>query len=123
MTAVLGREARDPITIDELDVWACPRGLQLVTISSDELDARCPVTGQPDHYSVRISYDPHTLIVESKSLKLYLMSFRDEPVSCETLCARIADELAERLHCVVEVELRQNVRGGLQITAHANAAH
>ena len=52
-------------------------GVAHVEMTSDELTAVCPITGQPDMYTCTIAYDPAGLCLESKSLKLYLHSFRD----------------------------------------------
>ncbi len=44
--------------IDELDTFPAPAGLGRVTMTSDELTALCPVTGQPDFYVLTIEYEP-----------------------------------------------------------------
>ncbi len=59
-----------------LETFANP-GVAVVELESDELTAVCPVTGQPDLYVATIEYEPETLCLESKSLKLYLNRFRD----------------------------------------------
>ena len=46
-----------------------------------EFTTLCPITGQPDFAEIRIRYIPDRLMVESKSLKLYLFSFRNQPAS------------------------------------------
>ena len=89
-------------------------------MTSDELAAVCPVTGQPDLYVAVIEYRPQALCLESKSLKLYLVRFRDEPQFCEALAVRIRDDVAEALELPsdkVRVTLRQKARGGISITA------
>lgn len=80
----------------------------------------CPVTGQPDFSSVEIVYQPGFLCIESKSLKLYLWSFRDRPVFAEALAAEIAAEVqraAAPQH--VRVVVTQHVRGGIITEATA----
>ena len=52
-----------------------------ITLHTDEFTCVCPATGQPDFAKVTIQYIPDRLILESKSLKLYLWSFRNEGVS------------------------------------------
>ena len=52
-------------------------GVARVEMTSDELVAMCPVTNQPDMYVATIEYEPEELCIESKSLKLYLTSFRN----------------------------------------------
>jgi len=63
----------------------CQPAVSQVDLTSDELVAVCPITGQPDLYVVSIEYTPKDLCLESKSLKLYLNSFRNEGVFCEAL--------------------------------------
>ncbi len=95
-------------------------GVARVELTSDELVAMCPITGQPDMYVVTIEYEPAGLCIESKSLKLYLASFRNEGVFCEALAVHIRDDLAGALQLAAEhvrVTLRQKARGGITITA------
>ncbi|MDX6413386.1 MAG: 7-cyano-7-deazaguanine reductase [Gaiellaceae bacterium] len=95
-------------------------GVARVEMTSDELVAMCPITSQPDMYVVTIAYQPEGLCIESKSLKLYLASFRNEGAFCEALAVRIRDDVAAALELAaehVEVTLRQKARGGITITA------
>ena len=97
-------------------------GVDLVSMTSDELAAICPITSQPDLYEATIAYRPDRLCIESKSLKLYLMSFRNEGHFCEALAVRIRDDVVEALDLgqdLVCVELVQKARGGITITAVA----
>ncbi len=97
-------------------------GVTRVEMSSDELTAVCPITGQPDMYVVTIEYRAQRLCVESKSLKLYLARYRNEGAFCEALAVRIRDDIAEALELEpadVTVTLRQKARGGITITAVA----
>jgi len=99
-------------------------GVDLVSMTSDELAAICPITAQPDLYEATIAYRPDRLCIESKSLKLYLMSFRNEGHFCEALAVRIRDDVAEALQLDrerVAVELVQKARGGITITAAAGS--
>ena len=80
----------------------------------------CPVTGQPDLSTVVIDYEPGEWCVESKSLKLYLWSFRDRAVFAEALAVEIADEImatAQPRHLLVTVT--QRPRGGITIETTA----
>ena len=102
-----------------LETFANP-GVSQVEMTSDELAAVCPVTGQPDLYVATIEYRPEAVCLESKSLKLYLVRFRDEPHFCEALAVRIRDDVVEALGLSVDkvkVTLRQKARGGISITA------
>jgi 7-cyano-7-deazaguanine reductase len=95
-------------------------GVARVEMQSDELTAVCPVTGQPDLYVVTIEYEPKALCLESKSLKLYLSSFRNEGAFCEALAVKIRDDVAAALELEAEdvgVTLEQKARGGITITA------
>jgi 7-cyano-7-deazaguanine reductase len=95
-------------------------GVADVELTSDELTAVCPITGQPDMYRLTIGYRPDGLCLESKSLKLYLNGFRNEGAFCEALAVRIRDEIAEALGLPadrVRIELEQKARGGITITA------
>jgi 7-cyano-7-deazaguanine reductase len=97
-------------------------GVSLVDLTSDELTAVCPITGQPDFYLASIEYSPDQLCLESKSLKLYLATYRNEGAFCEALAVRIRDDVAEALQLDasrVTVTLEQKARGGITITATA----
>jgi 7-cyano-7-deazaguanine reductase len=95
-------------------------GVSRVEMVSDELAAVCPITGQPDLYVATIDYTPAGLCIESKSLKLYLMTFRNEGHFCEALAVRIRTDVAEAIEVdpsAVRVTLKQKARGGITITA------
>ena len=97
-------------------------GVTRVEMTSDELAAVCPITGQPDLYVATIDYRPQALCIESKSLKLYLMSFRNDGHFCEALAVRIRDDIAAAVEIppgAVTVTLRQKARGGITIVATA----
>lgn len=59
----------------------------------DEFTSLCPVTKQPDHAKMEIIYVPNKKMVESKSLKLYLFSFRNSGEFHEDVCNRITKDL------------------------------
>jgi 7-cyano-7-deazaguanine reductase len=88
-----------------------------ITFTSDEVTALCPVTGQPDWYTVEIFMRTSTSI-ESKSLKLYLGTFRDQGLFAELLAIEIADTVEEC--CKPEfgtVTVTQKSRGGITLRA------
>jgi 7-cyano-7-deazaguanine reductase len=92
----------------------------LVSLHTDEFTCVCPITGQPDFASIRIRYVPDKLILESKSLKLYLWSYREEGVFHEHVINRILDDVVKLLDphwCLISG--RFNVRGGIGITVDA----
>src|SRR6266545_112307 len=78
-----------------LETFANP-GVSHVTLTSDELTAVCPVTGQPDLYLATIEYWPESHCIESRSLKLYLAGYRNEGHFCEALAVKIRDDVAGR---------------------------
>jgi 7-cyano-7-deazaguanine reductase len=97
-------------------------GVSRVEMTSDELAAVCPITGQPDLYTATIEYRPAERCLESKSLKLYLMTFRNDGHFCEALAVKIKADVAQALEldaADVTVTLRQKARGGITIAATA----
>ncbi len=92
----------------------------VVTLKTDEFTCICPATGQPDFANITINYTPDKSIVESKSLKLYFWSYRNEGVFHEHLANVILDDLVQTLDpiwCQVMAEFK--VRGGIAITVNA----
>jgi 7-cyano-7-deazaguanine reductase len=113
---VLRSTVRHPI--DHLECFPAPEHVSEVRFSTEEVVSVCPVTGQPDLSSVVIEYRPRSLCVESKSLKLYLWSFRDRPVFCEALAAEIASEFVRAADPdEVRVTVTQRPRGGITTQA------
>jgi 7-cyano-7-deazaguanine reductase len=97
-------------------------GVTHVDMTSDELSAICPITSQADFYTAKIEYKPGPLCLESKSLKLYLATYRNEGAFCEALAVKIRDDVATALELEqdkVRVTLIQKPRGGITITAVA----
>jgi 7-cyano-7-deazaguanine reductase len=114
----LGQTVRQPSRM--LDTFPKPAGLATVTMESEEVTSLCPVTGQPDWETVTIEYAPDSSCIESKSLKLYLWSFREEGVFCEALAAQIAQDIAAACQPFwVEVAVSQKPRGGVKLVAKA----
>jgi 7-cyano-7-deazaguanine reductase len=74
-----------------------PGRLYLVRFTCPEFTALCPVTGQPDFAHFVIDYAPAAAILESKSLKLYLGSFRNHPAFHEDCTLAIAGRLIDAL--------------------------
>jgi 7-cyano-7-deazaguanine reductase len=115
---VLGKPVRHPIT--ELDTVPCPPTVTRVVMTSDEVTALCPITGQPDYYTVTIAFEPRGWSIESKSLKLYLWHFREEGIFCESLADKIAEDVFRTIRPAwCEVTVVQKARGGITITAVA----
>ena len=83
----------------ELDIWDNPypeRDYE-INISFPEFTCLCPRSGYPDFATIRIIYVPGKKIVELKSLKLYLNSFRNAYISHEKATNTIYSELEKRL--------------------------
>jgi 7-cyano-7-deazaguanine reductase len=91
-----------------------------VAMAIPEFTCLCPVTGQPDFATIRIRYVPDQQLVELKSLKLYMWSYRDEGAFHEDVTNRILDDL---VHAVrprwAEVTGDFNVRGGIKTDVRA----
>lgn len=103
-----------------LETFPAPPHVTRVTFTSNELTTFCPVTHQPDFNTIRIEYRPNRKCIESKSLKLYLWSYRDERAFCEALAAQIAQDIfaATEAHWC-RVTITQNIRGGIVTEAVA----
>ena len=85
-----------------------------------EFTSVCPVTGQPDFGTIRISYVPDRLCVELKSLKLYLFGFRNQGIFYEAVTNQILDDLVRALRPVsLGVEGSFSVRGGISSVVRA----
>jgi len=116
--SILGKTVRLPTK--HLEIFPAPGEVEEVTLTSDEMTSLCPVTGQPDFDTVTIKYKPQASCIESKSLKLYLWSYREEGVFCEALSQQIADDIFEACKPVwVQVEVLQKSRGGITIRSIA----
>ena len=102
-------------TLDAIDL---PASSAVVEYTSDEVVSNCPVTGQPDFYTVTIQLLSSPRGMESKSLKLYLQSFSDDGQFCEAFSDTIAQDV---LTCTgaksVMVCVKQKPRGGVSIEA------
>ena len=64
-----------------------------ITFQTSEFTSLCPITGQPDFATITIEYIPEKLCIESKSLKLYLFSFRQIGTFYEEIVNRIYSDL------------------------------
>jgi 7-cyano-7-deazaguanine reductase len=86
-----------------------------VTMALPEFTCLCPMTGQPDFATIRIRYVPDQSLVELKSLKLYLWSYRDEGAFHEDVTNRILNDLVTAIRPRwAEVTGDFNVRGGIK---------
>jgi len=92
-----------------------------VKFNCPEFTSLCPITGQPDFATIYISYVPDQLLVESKSLKLYLFSFRNHGDFHEDVVNNIMNDLIALLDPkYIEVWGKFLPRGGLSIDPYCN---
>lgn len=91
-----------------------PRGV--VTFETDELTAKCPFDfGGPDHYSVTLRYVPDHYCLESRSLKKYVETWRDEAVTAELLARVFYEDVQWAISPVrCYLRLEQARRGGIE---------
>ena len=92
-----------------------------VKFNCPEFTSLCPITGQPDFATLYISYVPNVRMVESKSLKLYLFSFRNHGAFHEDCVNIIMNDLIELMDPkYIEVTGKFLPRGGLSIDPYCN---
>ena len=92
-----------------------------VRINCPEFTSLCPITGQPDFAEIRIEYIPDIKMVESKSLKLYLFSFRNHGDFHEDCVNKIMKDLIHLMNPkYIEVSGFFTPRGGISIYPYAN---
>jgi 7-cyano-7-deazaguanine reductase len=88
-----------------------------VNIQTEEFTCLCPWTGLPDYALLSISYIPNELVIELKSLKMYLQSFRMVGMVHESVVNKITDDLSSIIKPKkMFVELRFGIRGGIETT-------
>jgi 7-cyano-7-deazaguanine reductase len=114
-----GTDAIDSSTLEFFE-YACPGRDIEIEISTEEFTSVCPFSGLPDFGRLNLIYVPDKLCVELRSLKYYLMSFRNVGIFYEHLANRIRDDLCSSLKPKsLAIELVMTVRGGLQTTVRA----
>jgi 7-cyano-7-deazaguanine reductase len=117
--SILGRPTQPSKHLEAFPNRA-PGRFYRVMLETDEFTCLCPMTGQPDFASIRVEYVPDQKVIESKSFKLYLWSYRNEGAFHEHVVNRILDDLVDALdpHWI-KVSGVFNVRGGIGITVDA----
>jgi 7-cyano-7-deazaguanine reductase len=116
---ILGKKARPGKKLETFPNRS-PQRYYLVTLETNEFTCVCPVTGQPDFAKIRIEYVPDKKIIESKSFKLYLWSFRNEGHFHEHVINTILDDFVKAVDphwCKIAGSF--NIRGGIGITVEA----
>jgi len=121
---LLGRsEAKLPASPNEARLETFPNPAKrpyTIRFETADFTSLCPVTGQMDFAQIVIEYIPAALCVESKSLKFYLASFRNERAFNEAVTNRILDDFVAACaprHAVVTAEF--SARGGIGLTVRA----
>ena len=113
---ILGRKAQPSKKLEAFPNRN-PGRFYKVILETEEFTCLCPITGQPDFAKIRIEYVPDRKIVESKSLKLYLWSYRNEGAFHEHVVNSIMDDLVALLDPhYMKVTGVFNIRGGIGIT-------
>ena len=111
--AVAGLDAKLP----RLETWKNPHRGYEIRIEIPEFTSVCPKTGLPDFGALLIEYVPDDLCVELKSLKYYILGYRNLGIFYENAVNRILDDLADVLHPVrATVTGSFNTRGGMRST-------
>ena len=91
-----------------------------VRIETEEFTCLCPWTGLPDYAYLVINYTPAKTVVELKSLKMYIQSFRQVGMVHESAVNRIMEDLIKTLKPKdMSVELEFGIRGGITTTVSA----
>jgi 7-cyano-7-deazaguanine reductase len=116
-------EARIPASPEEAQLEAFPNPARRkfwIHFETSDFTSLCPVTGQADFAKIEIDYVPDKLCVESKSLKFYLASFRNERAFNEAIANRILDDFV-RACAPREAIVRAafSARGGITLTVRA----
>ncbi len=96
----------------------------VITIRQPEFTSVCPMTGLPDYGAITVRYTPDQYIVELKSLKFYLLQYRNVGIFYEHVVNRILDDLVSRLRPKwMEVTGNFSSRGGItsDVTAQFNS--
>jgi len=103
--------------MSELKSFESP-GNHIATFKTDELTTHCPFDfGGPDFYTVTIRYEPDTEVIESRSLKRYIESYRNTEISAEGLAVEIYSDIQAAISpCKLYIRLEQSRRGGIEET-------
>ncbi len=98
------------------------QGMEIATVT-DEFTSVCPFSGLPDFAKVTIVYVPDRLCIELRSLKYYLLSYRDVGIWYEHLVNRMLEDLVALCQPRrMRIEIQCNPRGGLASTVTASYA-
>jgi 7-cyano-7-deazaguanine reductase len=92
-----------------------------VTFTIPEFTCVCPMTGQPDFATFRITYVPDAHLIELRSLKLYVNAYRNIGIFHEFVTNKILSDLAAACNPLrMDIEGDFNVRGGIKTVINAS---
>ena len=87
-----------------------------ISIKLPEFTCKCPFSGYPDFATLSLNYQPGGKVIELKSIKLYINSYRDQSISHEEVVNKILDDLIEACSPVwMELEADFNPRGNVHM--------
>jgi 7-cyano-7-deazaguanine reductase len=110
--------------LPKLEVWPNQFPGYCITTRYPEYTSVCPKTGMPDYGTITIEYEPRKSCLELKSLKLYLLAYRNLGIFYENAVNRMLRDIvaaARPVRCTVRGEFTP--RGGLTTTVEANWPH
>ena len=124
LTKLGAKQTRYPASPEEaeLETFANPSpGREYwITFTCPEFTALCPITNQPDFGTITIRYVPDQRCIESKALKLYLFSYRNQGAFAERITNRILDDIVAACHPRrAEVKGQFTPRGGIGIAVES----
>ena len=91
-------------------------GIAQVTLFVENFTCRCPITNQPDQATVKITYNPNKFYLETKSLKLYIESFRERGIFHEHLTHVVTEDVRKALNPqYIRVTTNFSSRGGISV--------
>lgn len=106
--------------LPKLEIWPNQYPGYVITTRYPEYTSMCPKTGLPDYGTITIQYKPHKSCIELKSLKMYLLAYRDLGIFYENAVNKMLHDIVAAVQpdwCVVKGEFTP--RGGLNTTIFA----
>jgi 7-cyano-7-deazaguanine reductase len=106
--------------LPKLEVWANQYAGYVITTRYPEYTSMCPKTGLPDYGTITIQYQPRKSCIELKSLKMYLLSYRNLGIFYENAVNKMLHDIVDAIQpdwCIVKGEFTP--RGGLNTTIFA----
>ena len=98
-----------------------PERIYEISIDLPEFTCKCPFSGYPDFAIIRLIYQPNKKVIELKSIKLYINSFRDKKISHEEVTNQILNDLI--CSCDphwIKIEADFNPRGNVHMVVNAS---